>query len=117
MRDMIIHAGFEPLRSGFEKSQFVKVRSKDDILRLPRTVVAVTAMNTGVIGDGELELLSRLTSLRALDISGCEAVTDAGIAKLIRLSSLNELKMGLCRKVTDQALEYISRLEHLELLD
>ena len=46
------------------------------------------------ITDEGLEHLVRLTALRTLQLDGCRAVTDAGLARLAGLKSLVELNLG-----------------------
>jgi hypothetical protein len=74
------------------------VSSLEAIRRLPPDVVALKGDG---LGDPEVIAIASLDSLRELDLSGCEEVTDASVTELRRLSSLHKLDLSFCNQITD----------------
>ena len=57
-----------------------------------------------------------LTQLRYLGLSGCTAITDAGIAHLTGLTQLKSLNLGLCSAITDAGIAHLKGLTELHHL-
>ena len=55
--------------------------------------------------------------LRALDLTGCEEVTDAGLRHVARCAQLASLNLRSCNKVTDAGLRHVARCAQLASLD
>ncbi|CAD7696675.1 unnamed protein product [Ostreobium quekettii] len=69
-------------------------------------------------GDGGLPALERIqATLRALDMSSCSQMTDAGLECVGRLAELTDLSVRLCKqKVTEEGLMHLGRLTNLASL-
>ena len=67
------------------------------------------------LGDAELEKLKGLTSLRRLDVDGCQGVTDAGLEHLQGLNNLEWLNISHTQ-VTEAGLEHLKGMTNLEEL-
>jgi hypothetical protein len=62
--------------------------------------------------------LSRMTTLKVLDLSGCKSVTDRGVAHLSGLTALQHLNLSGCKNVTDRGVNCmrdLTALQHLNL--
>lgn len=64
-----------------------------------------------------LPVIARAKHLRALDLSGCSMLSDAGTAWLSWLWQLTELRLQHCCGITDAGLAHISGLTALRVLD
>jgi Leucine-rich repeat (LRR) protein len=68
------------------------------------------------VTDGQLARLKVLTTLRRLNLSECDKITDAGIAHVAALKQLTWLELGYTQ-VSDAGLAKLAALKDLELLD
>lgn len=68
------------------------------------------------VNDEWLRVVSSLTSLRRLDLSRCDVITDTGIAHLCTLTQLRHLNLSECRSVSDAGFEHVSSLKLLQTL-
>jgi hypothetical protein len=64
---------------------------------------------------GRVAILGRF--LQSLDLSGCEAITDGGVAHLAELKSLQKLSLRKCREITDGGVAHLAELKSLQSLD
>lgn len=56
------------------------------------------------------------SSLRHLDLTGCDKITDDGLEHLSKLSFLQYLNLMYCKKISDRGLEHLSKISSLQRL-
>jgi hypothetical protein len=67
--------------------------------------------------DSEASCISNLKSLKKLDISFCDKLTDNGVIFISKLNNLIALNLTSNPNITDLSLQYISNLSKLEELE
>ena len=83
--------------------------------------LAVQHPQAGISGEGQMtddlleDLTRRAPSLTALELSGCRAITDAGIRHLARMPALRHLDLS-STSITDAGLQVLRHLPHLQSL-
>lgn len=90
------------------------VRSLEAIRHLPPE--AAVLKGDGV-GDPEVIAIASLRSLRELDLSGCEEVTDSSVSELRRVSALEKLDLSFCNQIMDSSLMALAGLPALRFLN
>jgi hypothetical protein len=66
-----------------------------------------------LVDDCGLQVISKIASLWALELSGCDYFDGPGLAQLERLSGLERLELNLTN-LSDTDLQYLSRLKQLK---
>jgi Leucine Rich Repeat (LRR) protein len=69
-----------------------------------------------LIGDPELQVVSRIRSLEKLDVSLCGSITDVGLGWLAQHSGLRSLALNFCYSITDDGLLSLSGVSGLNSL-
>ena len=77
------------------------VNSLEAIRNLPPDVNSVKGNS---LGDPEVIAIASLRSLRELDLSGCDGITDHSVSQLRQVASLEELDLSFCNQITDASL-------------
>ncbi len=95
-------------------SSHVTVSSLQDLRALPEGVAGLKGIG---LGDEEVAFVTKLRSLRQLDLSGCEALTDASVALLSSLGDLESLDLSLCNQITDGSLVSLATLPKLRAIN
>ena len=90
------------------------VKDLEGIRQLPPDIAVLKGEN---LGDPEVIAIASLQSLRGLDLSGCDEITDCSVSELCRLSSLEKLDLGFCNQITDVSLGTLARLPVLRSLN
>jgi Leucine-rich repeat (LRR) protein len=93
---------------------YVTVSSLQDLRAIPE---AVTALKGIGLGDDEAAFITELRSLKLLDLSGCEALTDASVTLLSSLRDLESLDLSLCNQITDRSLASLATLPKLRAIN
>ena len=76
--------------------------------------LGITRINSGnMIGDDDLEIISRLDQITSLNLDGSKRLTDKGLRYLVRMPQLEELTLG--GQITDAGLEALGHLRELRL--
>ena len=76
--------------------------------------LGLTAINSGnLIGDDDLEIISRLDQITSLNLDGSKRLTDKGLRNLARMPQLEELTLG--GQIADGSLEVLSLLRELRV--
>jgi hypothetical protein len=91
----------------------MKVASIRDIASLS---LDVTEICGHTLGDAEVLVLAEKGSLKSLDLSGSDLVTDISVMELSKLTQLSELDLSFCNLITDRSLEALGHLPHLRRL-
>ena len=103
----------------FIKSHCQAVEEFRDIaltrVRRPRIDWHTTTDRTE-IKDTDLELLSQLTFIKKLQLSGNFEITNDGLLHLSKISSLQHLNLYHCDKITNDGLDHLSELSSLQHL-
>jgi len=116
----VTDADLEPLAAfpGLEFVEFrfaeVKGPGLEHLRGLPKLNTLI--LDTTPVTDAGLACLAELRGLVSLSLTGCEQVTDAGVAHCKGLIRLRRLELGNTQ-VTDAGLAYIEGLTDLEELD
>ncbi len=72
----------------------------------------LTTINSGnLIGDDDLQIISQLDQITALNLDGSKRLTDKGLVHLTRMPQLRELILG--GQITDHGLEVLAHLREL----
>jgi hypothetical protein len=92
----------------------VRVAGLDDararaLTRL-RGLQCVLGDGNPIITDVGLDLLSRLSNLKVLDLECCATITDAGLLKLGNLKLLQWLDLSSCRGITADGIDKVRAL-------
>ena len=82
-----------------------------------RKAGARIACNPEVLDSWLCSIAEHCPGLRALDLSGCVNVTDAGLTHLARCTQLATLNLCGCNKVTDAGLAHLARCTQLAKLN
>ncbi len=90
------------------------VSGLDDIRRLPDRVEVLRGSG---LRDREVAVIASVRSLRELDLSGCEEVTDASVTELARSSRIESLDLSFCNQITDASLRALAGLPSLRSLN
>ncbi len=76
--------------------------------------LGLTGINsTGLVGDNDLEIISRLDQVTSLNLDGAKRLTDKGVQHLARMPQLRELILG--GEITDRGLEALVQLRELRV--
>ena len=76
--------------------------------------LGLTGVSGGnLIGDNDLEIISRLDQITSLNLDGSNRLTDNGLQHLARMPQLRELTMG--GQLTDRGLEALGHLRELRV--
>jgi hypothetical protein len=76
--------------------------------------IGVSQLNgRGQVTDEAMELLANVDSVTRLNLGGCRALTDAGLAQLARVPQLEELELS--GNITDKGLEVLRHLRELRV--
>ena len=76
--------------------------------------LGLTRINSaGLIGDDDLEIISRLGQITSLNLDGSKRLTDKGLGYLARMPQLRELTLG--GQITDRGLEVLAQLPALRV--
>src|SRR5215210_9338378 len=92
---------------GMSETETVTVDSSADIAVLSPRVRSIKGRN---IGNAELSAIAHFPELEVLDLSGCEQITDLGLASLVVAHRLRELNLTGCEEVTDDGMMYVAQL-------
>lgn len=76
-------------------------------------VLTSTSINSSVIGDDDLKVISQLDHITSLNLNGSKHVTDKGLAYLARMPQLRELILD--GEITDRGLEVLAQLRQLRV--
>jgi DNA-binding Xre family transcriptional regulator len=90
------------------------VNSLEAIRNLPPDVASVEGHS---LGDAEVIAIASLRSLRELDLSGCDGITDHSVSRLRQVASLEELDLSFCNQITDASLLALAGLPALRFLN
>jgi len=86
-------------------------------LHLPPSVTSLSFAYCKNMSDSALAFVgARLPGLQELDLTGCVAVTDHGIAHLATLRQLRKLNLQDCDAVTNAGLKFVGQITSLQWL-
>ena len=82
-------------------------------------IVSLTRLGLAGCGitDEKIDILHHLKSLKVLDLSWHEDITDVGMSYISKITSLRSLSLRFCNKITDDGISYLRLLPFLEVLD
>jgi len=76
--------------------------------------LGLTGINSaGLVGDDDLEMISRVDQVTSLNLDGAKRLTDKGLQHLARMPQLRELILG--GEITDRGLEALIQLRELRV--
>ncbi|HEX6045622.1 MAG TPA: hypothetical protein VFZ22_14110 [Pyrinomonadaceae bacterium] len=84
-----------------------------DICEVSKELGLTRVNSRGLVGDDDLDLISRLDHITSLNLDGAQRVTDRGLTYLARMPQLRELTMG--GQVRDRGLEVLRELRELRV--
>jgi hypothetical protein len=64
----------------------------------------------------DYDIISIMTGLQHLNLSGCKNITDLGLQHLSVMSEMQNLNLWDCEKVTDAGLQHIAMMTKLSYL-
>ena len=76
-------------------------------------VLSSTSINSSLIGDDDLKIISQQDQITSLNLNGSKGVTDKGLAYVARMPQLRELILG--GEITDRGLEVLAQLRELRV--
>jgi hypothetical protein len=101
------------MRTGEDQMSAQRVTNIEDIRRLPKGTSSVQGIN---LQDPEVLALCSIKSLRKVDLSGCDLLTDRSVARLLELTELEDVDLTLCVLISDESVEALAQLHKLRRL-
>lgn len=99
--------------NSIEPRQPMRPKDWEDVCAVIREL-GLTNVNSGnLIGDDDLEIISRLDQITSIDLGGSKRLTDNGLQYLARMPQLRELTMG--GQITDRGLSALGHLRELRV--
>lgn len=118
--DLHEEAGVVTLPAGYQLGICQQVSSKQELVKLISFIqgfqlAPIRALNLShsAITSNDLAALSKLTSLRNLNLLCCREITDAGLAHLANLVNLTDLDISFCHNFGNPGLAYLTKLVQL----
>ena len=74
----------------------------EDVCAVVKELGLTRINSAGLIGDDDLEIISRLGQITSLNLDGSKRLTDKGLGYLARMPQLRELILG--GQITDRGL-------------
>lgn len=97
--------------NSIEPRQPMSARDWESVCAVTKEL-GLTAINSAnLVGDDDLEIISRLDQITSLNLDGSKRLTDKGLRYLARMPQLRELVLG--GSITDQGLEVLAQLREL----
>jgi hypothetical protein len=101
--------------NSIEPRQPMSRKDWEDVCAVIKELGLTRVNSAGLIGDDDLEIVSRLDQITSLNLDGSKRLTDKGLAYLARMPQLRQLIMG--GKVTDRGLEAVKELRELRVFE
>ncbi|HEX2268738.1 MAG TPA: hypothetical protein VHH35_04365 [Pyrinomonadaceae bacterium] len=99
--------------NSIEPRQPMRTKDWEDVCAVIREL-GLTSVNSGnLLGDDDLEIVSRLDQITSIDLGGSKRLTDKGLQHLARMPQLRELTMG--GQITDRGLAPLAQLRELRV--
>jgi len=99
--------------NSIEPRQPMSRKDWEDVCALIRDL-GITGVNSGsLIGDDDLEIISKLDQITSLNLNGSKRLTDKGLQYLARMPQLRELILD--GQITDEGLEALNHLRELRV--
>ena len=85
----------------------------EDVCSVIKEQRLTTIKSAGFVGDEDLQIISQLDQITALNLEGSKHLTDKGVEYLARMPQLRELILD--GQITDRALEVLAHLRELRV--
>ena len=99
--------------NSIEPRQPMSRKDWEDVCAVIRELGLTGVNSAGLLGDEDLEIISRVDQITSLNLDGAKRLTEKGLAYLARMPQLRQLVMG--GHVTDSGLAALSHLRELRV--
>ena len=99
--------------NSIEPRQPMSSKDWEDVCAVIRELGLTSINSANLIGDDDLEIISRLERITSLNLDGSKRLTDKGLQHLARMPQLRELILG--GQITDRGLEVLGHLRELRV--
>ena len=99
--------------NGIEPRQPMSSKDWENVCAVVKELGLTAIKSAGLIGDDDLRIISQLDQITALNLDGCNRLTDKGFRQLARMPQLRELVLG--GQVIDDGLEALAHLRELRV--
>ena len=99
--------------NSIEPRQPMSTKDWENVCSVIRELGLTGVNSAGLVGDDDLEIISRVDQITSLNLDGAKRLTDKGLRHLARMPQLRELILG--GAVTDRGLEALVQLRELRV--
>jgi hypothetical protein len=99
--------------NSIEPRQPMSPKDWEDLCAVIKDLGLTTVNSANLIGDDDLEVISRLEQITSLNLDGSKRLTDKGLQYLARMPRLRQLTLG--GSITDRGLEALQHLRELRV--
>lgn len=99
--------------NSIEPRQPMRPKDWEDVCAVIRELGLTTVNSGNLIGDDDLEIISRVDQITSLNLDGSKSLTEKGLQYLARMPQLRELTMG--GQITDRGLSALAHLRELRV--
>ena len=99
--------------NSIEPRQPMSHKDWEDVCAVIKELELTGINSAGLIGDEDLEIISRLDQITSLNLDGSKRLTDKGIGYLARMPQLRQLVLS--GQITDRGLEALAQLRELRV--
>src|SRR6185503_9454037 len=99
--------------NSIEPRQPMSSKDWEDVCAVIRELGLTSINSASLIGDDDLEIISRLEQITSLNLDGSKRLTDKGLQHLARMPQLRELILG--GQITDRGVEVLGHLRELRV--
>lgn len=90
------------------------VDSLESVKQLTPGIVQVKGIG---LNDEAVAAIAQIISLRELDLSGCDEITDSSVSRLRELKCLETLDLSFCNQISNKSLIQLAMLKNLRSLN
>ncbi len=100
-------------KNSIEPRQPMRPKDWEDVCAVIKELGLTTINSANLIGDDDLQIISRLEHVTSLNLDGSKRITDKGLRHLARMQQLRELILG--GQITDRGLDVLGHLRELRV--
>jgi hypothetical protein len=101
--------------NSIEPRQPMSTKDWDNLCSVVKELGLTAVNSANLVGDEDLELISKLDQITSLNLDGSKRITDKGLQYLSRMPQLRKLTLG--GHITDRGLEVLQHLRELRVFE